>query len=61
MSWISGLSHEDLARLRASVRQIHFRYLPTGYDEREADKIIEALGPEVAERLIEKAVKEKLA
>ena len=57
MSWISSISFTDLQRLRQIVWEIHFRHLPgVVFDEKEADKLIEALGPEISERMIEKFV-----
>jgi hypothetical protein len=59
--WVGNLSYGDLQRLRRAVRQVHLHYLPAScYTHREADKIIEALGPLVAERLIRRAVEEGL-
>lgn len=55
--WLSGLSFHDLQRLRRAVRRVHLHYMPDSmYDVREADWIIETLGPVVAERLLKRAV-----
>jgi hypothetical protein len=57
MSWIAGLRFEDLQRLREAVWRVHFQHMPgTPFDKREADKLIEALGPEVGETMIKKIV-----
>lgn len=58
MSFLAELRYEDLQRLRASVKKIHMRgkYRKEQITDREADRIIEALGPEAAEKLVRKAV-----
>jgi len=57
MSWISSLNYSDLQLLRQCVWRVHFQHLPhVPFDAREADKLIEALGPEVAERIVERMV-----
>jgi hypothetical protein len=57
MSWISGLSFADLQRLREITRKVHFQHVPgVIFDEKEADRLIEALGPEISERLVRKFV-----
>lgn len=51
---------EDLQRLREVVWRVHFKLLPdTPYDPVEADRLIEALGPEISESMIEKLVDER--
>lgn len=56
-SFLSSLSHHDLQRLRSIVKRIHMRYHPAElYTDREADKLIEALGPEILERQIKQIV-----
>lgn len=56
-NWLSSLKYNDLARLRRAVRKVHMAYLPGSlYSDRQADMLIEALGPEVGERLIKHAV-----
>lgn len=56
-NWLGSLSFQDLQRLRRAVRKVHLHYMPAAaYTEREADRIIETLGPVVAERLLKKAV-----
>jgi len=57
MSFIHGLSPEDLRRLREVTKAVHLRHYPqhmiTDY---EADRIIDALGPEVAGKMVKVAV-----
>ena len=46
---IASLKYEDLRRLRQVVKRVHFRHYPNEYvTDWEADKLIEALGPETA-------------
>jgi hypothetical protein len=43
--------------LRKIVAKIHFQYYPEQLQtDREADRIIESLGPQVAESMVRKAV-----
>ena len=50
MSFLSHLSKRDLNRLRTVVRRVHMRHIPDYMmTDRECDRIIEALGPKVAE------------
>ncbi len=57
MSFCHGLSNEDLRRLRVIVKKVHLQHYPkemcTDY---EADKLIEAFGPEVAGKLVRDAM-----
>ena len=47
--WIASLKYEDLRRLRVIVKRVHMIHYPGEFaTDREADKLIEALGPEVA-------------
>jgi hypothetical protein len=58
---LASLSHRDLQRLRAAVKKIHLRHYPIEfYSNREADKLIEALSPKVAQRMIAAEVDEKI-
>jgi hypothetical protein len=56
-TWSSRLSVLDRERLRKVVKNVHLRHYPkekiTDY---EADKFINALGPEVGEKLIKQAL-----
>jgi hypothetical protein len=57
MSFLTELRWEDLQRLRVSVKRIHMtRYPKDKITDHEADKIIEALGPEAAETLTRRAM-----
>ena len=61
MSFIAGLSFEDLQRLRAVVKKVHMKYNPIGYqDDKEADKIIESLGPETQQKMLKMIIDNKL-
>lgn len=56
-SWLSSIKFNDLVRLRRAVRKVHLAYLSDSlYSDRQGDMLIEALGPEVGERLIRHAV-----
>lgn len=56
-SWIARLKHEDHQLLRKVVRRVHLHYAPLELaTDRHCDQIIEALGPEVGERMIRRAV-----
>lgn len=56
-SWVGNLRFQDLQLLRAVVKKVHLRHLPGFlYSDREADKLIEALGPQVAEKMLKKAI-----
>jgi hypothetical protein len=56
-NWLGSLSFHDLQRLRAAVRKVHLHYMPAEtYTDREADKLIEVLGPVVGERLLKREV-----
>lgn len=57
MSWITSLRYRDLLRLRQAVYRVHFKHIPgEPFDSREADKIIEAIGPRVAETMIQRMI-----
>ncbi len=56
-SWIGKLKYEDHQLLRKVVRKVHLHYAPLEIaTDAHCDKIIEALGPKVAENMIRKAV-----
>ncbi len=60
MPFVSDLSHTDLVRLRQVVKRVHMQYHPPeSYTDAEADKIIEAFGPEICERLLKRALDRK--
>ncbi len=47
------ISLQDRRRLRKVVKAVHFKHYPTHMvTDKEADKLIEALGPKVAEDMI---------
>ena len=59
MNFLSSLKHEELELLRGIVRKTHLAYVQAkfgpnhpGVSNRECDKLIENIGPEVAERMI---------
>lgn len=59
MSFISTLSQQELDLLRGIVRKVHLREVVKkfgpnheGVSDKECDKLIESIGPEVAERMI---------
>ena len=59
MSFVSTLSQQDLNLLRGIVRKVHLREVVKKFgpnhkavSDHECDKLIESIGPEVAERMI---------
>lgn len=62
-TFINQLSQTDLARLRRAAFRImdNLRYPQELRTKREADRMIEAYGPETAERVIERAVNRGLS
>ena len=47
------LSFQDRQRLRKIVKKVHLKFLPEALlTDKEADKMIEALGPSVREKLL---------
>ena len=53
MSFISTISSQDLTLLRGIVRKVHLAYVPKEVaTDKECDKLIESLGPEIVERMI---------
>jgi hypothetical protein len=53
MSFLGTLSRSDLELLRGIVRRVHLRHVPDDFaSDIECDKLIESLGPDVAERMI---------
>jgi hypothetical protein len=56
-SWVGDLAYEDLQRLRSIVRRTHLHFYPAEkVTPAECDKLIEAIGPKVAEEMIQRAV-----
>ena len=57
MSFIDTLSARDHRRLREIIFGVHMKNYPKEHiNVREAEKLIESLGPEVAEQLIKRGV-----
>ena len=57
MSFINALSQPERDTLRKVVRLVHMKHHPKDFaTDYEADKIIEAIGPEVAARMIKVGV-----
>tara|TARA_R100000030_G_scaffold21556_1_gene15498 strand:+ start:1719 stop:1910 length:192 start_codon:yes stop_codon:yes gene_type:complete len=54
VSFISTLSQQDLDLLRGIVRKTHLAHVEQkiGVSDKECDKLIESIGPEVVERMI---------
>jgi hypothetical protein len=53
MSFISTIGKQDLDLLRGIVRKVHLAYVPKEHaTNKECDKLIESLGPEIAEKMI---------
>lgn len=53
MSFINTLSWEELQMLRRIVKKVHLAYVPQDFaTDKECDKLIEAIGPEIVERMI---------
>lgn len=53
MSFISTIGKQDLDLLRGIVRKVHLRFVPKEHaTNKECDKLIESLGPEVVEKMI---------
>lgn len=58
-SFITALSFHDLKRLRKVVKQYHMAHYPAlHFTDREADRIIEALGPRVLDAQLKQAIDE---
>ena len=60
-SFLSTLSPDHLKLLRRVVKRVHMYHYPKQhFTDYEADKIIEALGPEVLEKQLKQAIDRKL-
>jgi hypothetical protein len=58
---LAELSFHDLQRLRAAVRRVHMKYYPGDFcTDREADRLIETLGEQTAQRMLKSLVDGKL-
>ena len=55
MSFIAGLSDEDLRKLREIVQRHHRKMTGREMPDKMADSLIETWGPECAGRLVKKA------
>jgi len=56
-SFLATISVKDRDRLRQVVKKVHLRHVPGDMiTDREADRVIEAMGPITREKLIAKAV-----
>lgn len=59
--FLNSLKEEERTALRKAVRKVHMEYYPDAFfTDHEADKIIEAIGPETASRLLKAAVDSKI-
>ncbi len=59
--WTTGLKPQDRTRLRQAVKRVHMQYIADEFcTNREADRIIETLGPQIAEKLIKQLVDGKI-
>jgi hypothetical protein len=53
VSFISTITSQDLTLLRGIVRKVHLRHVPKQHaTDKECDKLIESLGPEIVEKMI---------
>lgn len=53
MSFLHTLKREERDMLRQIVKKVHLAYHPKQFQtDREADKVIVVIGPEVVERMI---------
>ena len=53
MSFLHTLKREERNMLRQIVKKVHLAYHPKQFQtDREADKVIAVIGPEVVERMI---------
>ena len=53
MSFLNTLSQRERDTLRRVVKVVHMKHHPKDFvNDYEADKLIDSLGPEIAERMI---------
>jgi hypothetical protein len=58
---LASLSHRDLLRLRRVVRRVRMHYYPSELcTDAEADRIIETIGEQTAQRMMKALVDGKL-
>jgi len=61
LSFINTLSQNERDTLRTVVRTVHMKHYPKDFiNQYETDKLIESLGPEVAESMIRLGVDRRL-
>ena len=61
MSFLTNLSPDELRALREVAKRVFIQYNPPEfYNDREADKIIEAMGPEVMEKRLRHLIDTKV-
>ena len=61
MSFLSTLTFDSLQRVRRLVKQVHLEHYPADkITDREADRVIEALGPVALQQEIEDAARARL-
>lgn len=60
-SYLNTLSFEDLQRLRAIVRQNHYRQFKKDLSDQACDQMIASFGPAVREKYIKQQVEDKLS
>jgi uncharacterized membrane-anchored protein len=57
MSFLASLSYDDLRQLREVAKRVHMRhYADRHLTDIEADRIIEAIGPEIIEKQLKALV-----
>ena len=60
-SYLASLSHEELRLLRVHVYKVQMKSFPNRHmTEREADRIIESIGPRVKELMIKRVIDDKM-
>jgi ribosomal protein S20 len=53
MTFLHTINKDERAMLRTIVKKVHLAYHPERFQtDREADKVISVIGPEVVERMI---------
>ena len=55
------ISMEERRKLRTIVKKVHLKFLPSNLvTDKEADKMIESLGPSIREKLLKEALDKNL-
>jgi len=58
---VSELNPEDLRRLRQIVKRVHLRHNPIEFiTDYEADRVIESIGGQTAERMLRRMIDAKM-